>query len=261
MNGKKLKILLVDDDDLSRRMLSLLISGEGYDYETASNGKEAVEAVQTGKFNFVLMDLQMPYMSGYEATSTIRAWEAETGQKHTPVIALTAMLFKEEKQLCLNAGMDDCVMKPFNTTELFQMIDKYAGGTEIVSVNTAEPDSLITKSANILDVQTALPRFGSDFQVYQEFLNEFLESLPDRMSEMQELFDGKHFKPLTDKAHNLKGVAANMGAMQLSSLALKLEELSQTEDAQSIEEILNKINSMIIELQETSADFLLEFTG
>ena len=105
MGTKNLKLLLVDDDELNRRMMGLLLSGEGYDYETASNGMEAVEAVQTGEIDFVLMDLQMPQMDGYEATSNIRAWETETGHTHIPIIALTAMLFAEETKQCLAAGM------------------------------------------------------------------------------------------------------------------------------------------------------------
>ena len=259
MNIQRPTILLVDDDELNRRMMSLLLSGEGYEFETASNGLEAVEAVQTGKFDFVLMDLQMPQMGGYEATAKIRAWEAETGHKHIPVFALTAMLFEGEKRKCLDAGMDDCLVKPFNTTELFKMIDAHAMGAEKASGQIKEPETKDELKAKFLDVKAALPRFSSDVQRYQEFLAEFVEMLPERFEELEKLFQESDYKALTDNAHNLKGVSASLGAMQLSALALRLERQSLAGDFRPIEATLKDLNSMIVELQETAQDYLLEF--
>ncbi len=123
MDQNKPVILLVDDDELNRRMLGLLLSKKGYRYDFASNGLEAVEAVQSQSYDIVLMDLRMPIMDGYEATGKIRSWE--TGDQHTPIVALTAMLFDDEKNKCLSAGMDDCISKPFDTEMLFQLIESY----------------------------------------------------------------------------------------------------------------------------------------
>ena len=260
MNIQRPTILLVDDDELSRRMMSLLLSGEGYEFETATNGLEAVEAVKTGKFDFVLMDLQMPQMGGYEATAKIRAWEAETGYKHIPVFALTAMLFEGEKRQCLEAGMDDCLVKPFNTTELFRMIEAHASGTEKASGQRKEPETNDELKASFLDVKAALPRFSGDIQTYREFLDEFLEALLERFEQLERLFQASDYKALTDNAHNLKGVSANLGAMQLSALALRLERQSLASDSQSIESTLQDLYGMITELQETAQDYLLKFT-
>ena len=77
------------------------------------------------------MDLQMPIMDGYEATQKIRAWEA--GKSHIPIIALSAMIIDNEYQLCLDTGMDDCIVKPFNTEQLFQIIDSHVGKTTSVN--------------------------------------------------------------------------------------------------------------------------------
>ena len=123
MVGKEPKILLVDDDELSRRMMGLLLSEKGYNYDTASNGIEAVNSVQSRSYDMVLMDLQMPLMDGFDATRKIREWEAE--KKHTPIVALTAMLFDNEIQRCLNAGIDECIAKPFDSKTLFQLIDSF----------------------------------------------------------------------------------------------------------------------------------------
>jgi len=117
------KILLVDDDELTRRMMGLVMSNKGYDLDTAANGIEAIEAVQSQSYDIVLMDLQMPLMDGFEATAEIRNWEADS--RHTPIVALTAMLYGDEKQRCLNSGMDDCILKPFSMEMLFNLIEFY----------------------------------------------------------------------------------------------------------------------------------------
>ena len=140
----------------------------GIHIESAYNGADALAAIHSKHFDLILMDLQMPIMDGYEATQKIRAWEA--GKSHVPIIALSAMILDNEYQLCLDTGMDGCIVKPFNTEQLFQIIESHVGKT------TSAHNILEMKheDANIfLDIQAALPRFGNDVQVYQEFLMEF----------------------------------------------------------------------------------------
>lgn len=256
---QNIKILLVDDDELSLRMMGLLLSGEGYEFETASDGLEAVKAVQKGNIDFVLMDLQMPHMDGYEATSKIRLWEAETNHKHTMIVALTAMLFEQETKRCMDAGMDDCLLKPFNTTELFQLIEAYASGTKITQTNAKKPNDEEYAELKILDIESALPRFRGDLKTYQEYLDEFIGMLSERSKELYDNFHEQNYKGLVDGAHNLKGVAASLGAMHLSGVAHQLERHGENKDVQQIEIFLREMDSMISVFQETAQDYILEF--
>jgi two-component system, sensor histidine kinase and response regulator len=248
------KILLVDDDELSRRMMELLLSGEGYNYDIASNGEEAVSTVQSQSFDIVLMDLQMPIMDGFEATRKIRAWEAES--KHIPIVALTAMLFDNEIQNCLSVGMDGCIEKPFNTEQLFQLIDFYVKKSSQPSLPKESQTIEKMDELIVLDIQSALPRFGKSLHAYQDFLKEFMDDLPERINQFRAVFLSGNYHVLADSAHNLKGISASMGAMQLSHLSQTLDQTSQTRDSLRIQQSLDDIDKHIPVLQKVATDFL-----
>src|SRR5512133_767193 len=97
-----LKILVVDDDELNRRMMKILLTREGHHVDLAANGMEALDAVKYQKFDIVFMDLQMPTMDGVEASRRIRQWE--NGGLHTFIVALTASYMPEEGQRLFEAG-------------------------------------------------------------------------------------------------------------------------------------------------------------
>ena len=251
LDNNKYKILLVDDDYLNQRMMGLLLSNEGFLFDIASNGVEAVNAVQSQHFDLVLMDLQMPILDGYEATRRIRAWEAGNG--HLPVVALTAMLFeKSDIQLCLDAGMDDWISKPFNTTELFQVINSHVGKASKHTATQNVQGMEFEDGNSLINIQAALPRFGNDIQTYQEFLDEFIQTLPDKMKRFRVMFDSGDYKSLSANAHNLKGVSASLGAMQLSVSASKLDKQSRDGEASRIEEILDECDKITLALQKNA---------
>ena len=251
LDNNKYKILLVDDDFLNQRMMGLLLSNEGFSFETASNGDEAIKAVQTQQFDLVLMDLQMPVLDGYEATRRIRAWEAK--KSHIPIIALTAMLFDEEEiQLCLDAGMDDCITKPFNTMELFQVIGSYVEGSVDLTKNKNKQENNIDEGNPLLDIQSALPRFGNNIRTYQEFLEEFIQTLPDKMKQFWIMFDSGDYQSLSASAHNLKGVSASLGAKRLSESVSKLDKQSRNGQSKLVKKTLRECNTNALNLQDNA---------
>jgi CheY-like chemotaxis protein len=122
-------ILIVDDDPPIRRFLQALLEGEGYLTCLAANGQEALERVLVGDYDVVLMDVQMPVMDGLAATRAIRAAERGTGRR-VRVVALTAHAGDENLGVCLSAGMDDYLAKPFKTEDLLAKIEGRVGGSE-----------------------------------------------------------------------------------------------------------------------------------
>jgi two-component system, sensor histidine kinase len=126
LDGKgmpSLSILVVDDDELNRRLMRVLLTHEGHRVEVASNGLEALDAVKHKKFDIVFMDLQMPVMDGIEASRQIRAWENE--DTHTFIVALTASYLPEEGQILFEAGMDNYISKPFQIEQIQRLL-KYS---------------------------------------------------------------------------------------------------------------------------------------
>jgi len=126
LDGKgipSLSILVVDDNEINRQLMSILLTRQGHRVEVASNGLEALEAVKVKKFDIVFMDLQMPVMDGIEASRRIREWESEG--VHTFIVALTAGYFPEDGQKLFEAGMDNYLTKPFQV-EHIQRLLKYS---------------------------------------------------------------------------------------------------------------------------------------
>jgi len=115
-----LRILVVEDYEPNVLVVTSYLDIMGYHYDVASNGEVAVQKVQMQRYHAILMDIQMPGMDGIEATKQIRAWEASISRSATPIIGLTAHAFNEDRERCLNAGMNDYIAKPF-TPELLQL--------------------------------------------------------------------------------------------------------------------------------------------
>jgi CheY-like chemotaxis protein len=118
-----LRILVVDDDELSRRLMRVILTHEGHRVEVAANGLEALEAVKHNKFDIVFMDLHMPDMDGIESSRQIRAWENE--DSHTFIVALTASYLPEVGQILFDAGMDNYISKPFEVEQIQRLL-KYS---------------------------------------------------------------------------------------------------------------------------------------
>ena len=120
------RILLVEDNPTNRKLIEVLLGRRGYLVHSVENGKEALDSVMEGEqADLVLMDCQMPVMSGFEATERIRKWEEERGRGHLPIVALTAGAFEEDRTHCLASGMDDFVTKPVDFKVLPAVIAKW----------------------------------------------------------------------------------------------------------------------------------------
>ncbi len=120
--ARSLRILLAEDSLVNQQLAVALLEGEGHAVTVANNGREAVAAAETGNFDLVLMDVQMPEMDGLEATAIIRANERGSG-RHLPIIAMTAHALKGDRERCLEAGMDGYTSKPIDAEELFAAIE------------------------------------------------------------------------------------------------------------------------------------------
>ena len=118
------KVLLAEDDLVNQKVLSAMLELSGVTVEIASNGQEAVDKYSSGDFDLILMDCNMPVMDGYKACRTIR--QLENADSHIPIIAITGADMADDNQTCLDAGMDDCLMKPIRRAALGELIEKWS---------------------------------------------------------------------------------------------------------------------------------------
>jgi CheY-like chemotaxis protein len=118
---RKLRVLLAEDNAINQKLAVHLLEKQGHSVTVANDGNEAVAAVKTGEFDVVLMDVQMPNMSGLEATAAIRALERGTA-RHLPIVAMTAHAMKGDEERCLVAGMDGYISKPIQPDHMMDVI-------------------------------------------------------------------------------------------------------------------------------------------
>ena len=124
---KNRKILLVDDIATNRMFIGIVLKNIGIEYEEAIDGADAVEKFGSGKFDLILMDENMPKLSGTDATKAILEIEEREDMQHTPIISLTANALKGDRDRFIKAGMDDYLSKPVNPAQLTDMLHKYIG--------------------------------------------------------------------------------------------------------------------------------------
>jgi CheY-like chemotaxis protein len=117
-----LKILLAEDNQVNQKLVVWMLEKRGHKITVAGNGREAVSALQSGAFDLVLMDIQMPEMDGFEATAAIRESERGTG-RHQRIIAMTAHAMKGDDQRCVDAGMDGYLAKPIRGEDLYALLE------------------------------------------------------------------------------------------------------------------------------------------
>ncbi|GIW96868.1 MAG: hypothetical protein KatS3mg111_0201 [Pirellulaceae bacterium] len=138
---RRLRILVVDDHESNRHLAATILTKRGHECIEAASGQEALKAVQNGKFDVILMDIQMPDMDGFQATQAIRDIQRQRGT-FTPVIALTAHAMKGDKEKCLQAGMDGYIAKPLRPRELITLVESVVGSDEAVAKSKTAPDGL-----------------------------------------------------------------------------------------------------------------------
>jgi len=124
-NGRRLRILLVEDNAVNQKLAVRLVEKQGHSVEVAGNGIEALAKLGGQDFDLILMDVQMPEMDGFETTAAIRSHERTSGA-HLPIIAMTAHALKGDRERCLEAGMDSYISKPMSSQELKVQIETWA---------------------------------------------------------------------------------------------------------------------------------------
>ena len=243
------KILLAEDSLINQRVALGFLGQWGHTVVVANNGQEAVDAVQREPFDLVLMDVQMPKLNGYEATGAIRQLEQGTG-RHIPIIAMTAEAIKGDRELCLEAGMDDYVSKPIDQQALYDAIQRWpakvlsataaeAQHTSLVAAEPPNPAALesarsITAIANVssadegvIDWNVARKITNGDAQMLSEIVVLIKEQCPQLLSDIRRAVETSDAPLLRRGGHTLHNSAGYFGSQRVSELALRLEILGR----------------------------------
>jgi two-component system, sensor histidine kinase and response regulator len=225
-------VLIVDDDPLNRTVMSAMLQKLRYRFDLARNGREAVEAVCRERYAAVLMDCLMPEMDGYEATAAIRKLEREgrggDGQRHLPIIAVTAVAIKGARERCMAAGMDDYLSKPVTIPGVATLLDRWTACPDATapwsppheSVSDQPEEAAIDRAA--LDALRALDPEGGDVLVRQ-MIGDFTAEVSPRMPKLQAAAAEGDVRSLLGDLHFIAGCASIVGATRVERLARSLE--------------------------------------
>jgi len=222
-------VLVVEDQPVNQRVLAAMLASLGYRAELALNGLEALEAIRHNHYAAILMDCQMPVMDGYEATEQLRAIEG--AGRHTCVIAVTATAMAGDRARCLEAGMDDYLVKPLSLRSLTAVMARWAPSTG--APGRHQPAAAPVRAGPLDDqIVSTLERLGKEIgeDVMGQLSTLFRADADARVLVMREALADEDPATITSSAHALSGASANVGASALAGLCATLEADSSTGD-------------------------------
>ncbi len=224
---KGIRILLVEDNEVNQLIANTMLSQMGFKVDIAENGLVALEKLEAAEYDVVLMDVQMPVMDGYEATRRIRR---NPRWSNLPVIALTGHDMSEHRSRGNRCGMNDSINKPVNPHELLAIITKYVNIKELPApapgkaVNEFENTEVLSwpDLPGIIPAD-GLNRVSGKQDLYKKILLQFRASNVDTVDNLETALSMGDDMAACRLAHTVKGVAANIGAVQLAVVAAELE--------------------------------------
>jgi PAS domain S-box-containing protein len=214
---RPLRILVAEDNRVNQELVLELLRQRGHTAVVAADGAKAMKALERERFDAVLMDVQMPNLSGLEATQAIRQSEKSTG-RHLPIVAMTAHAMKGDRERCLEAGMDAYVAKPIQAAELFAAFEGLASSSGSSSGSDRE-----RKAVGGFDRDALLARFRGDAGLLHRLADVFREDCPHMLAEIQKALRTRNAEAVARAAHAFKGAAANFGADDVVAAAKRVE--------------------------------------
>jgi len=246
------RVLLAEDNGVNQVVARNMLKALGCDHVIVKNGAEALEAVQQGGFDMVLMDCHMPVMDGYAATRAIRQWQTDCGAgARMPIVALTANALVGDAQLCLDSGMDDHLAKPYTRLQLRNILMRWLPTSLVQASADAKPEIGQGQRADgrstLLD-QAALDNIRAiddDGSVLDEVLQMFLDEAPQQMAALQAASAVDDLATLASTAHAMKPASLNVGAKALGELCRRLEKQAKSGEGQGAVDLVSAIASML----------------
>ncbi len=273
---KSLRVLVVEDNVFNQDLVNFVLQKSGHVVTLASTGVESLEFLSKEQFDIILMDIQMPEMDGLTATRYIRASEkgdlVEFGDQalqdllsnlretiidtHVPIIAMTAHAMSGDRELCLDAGMDEYLTKPLQPEELGEVLLRLGGenhseNSSLVSTVNAEITGTSSREFQLkkLSLEAVRKYLGEKYQLSSEIIDNMLVSLGDSLTEELEsaytFLSKGDFSELSKVAHSMKGALRNAGINSWADVAFRIEKQRVRDD----EELRSGLEALLEEMK------------
>ena len=246
------RILLAEDNSVNQKVATRTLEKLGYYVDVVANGSEAVEKLERGLYDAILMDCQMPEMDGYAATREIRRREGVSGR--TVIIAMTASAMAGDREKCLKAGMDDYVTKPVRSEDLQHILQKNlaqsAGDPPAVA---AESTAHLAGDAELISRVRELEQEVGPAAM-QELIGEFLNETARSLESLENALRDADASGAVETLHNLVDCSANVGAVRMAEICTRLESTIQRkgprECSGALTQLAEAYRSVAVELEE-----------
>lgn len=261
-------ILVAEDNLVNQKLIKMLLNKLGYDCEICDNGQAVLDALNKNGSSFysiILMDIQMPVLDGLSASKVLL--ETYNG-KCPPIIAVSANVFKEDKELYQKTGMKDFIEKPIQMDNLIRVLGNYSSikfqKTENVMEEKSETNGVAMEDSrtasetklqsSLFDVNALYKSFFGDEDILHELVEDFRSELPKHIDNLKSQSSSEDWEGFEITAHTLKGLCGTFKSEELKSDALDLEQLAKNKKLDDLKERLenfvSKLNSFSGELEE-----------
>ncbi len=250
--ARQLRILVAEDHPVNRKLVTTLLTKRGHAVHGVDNGRAAVDAIvaaSTRPFEVVIMDVQMPLMSGFEASAAIRDHERGTG-RHVPIVALTAHAMQGDRERCLQSGMDGYLSKPIDVARLIATVEEFGGtgASTATSPQQPEPDAAL-----VFDELAALLHTDGDRTLLKQIIQVFRADAPGSMRKIERALERRDADALWTSAHGLKGSLATIGAQSARVVAANIERIGRAQQLDQAPRLVGELRQQIVRLEATLA--------
>jgi signal transduction histidine kinase/CheY-like chemotaxis protein len=221
----RIRVLLAEDNPTNRELALRILEKRGHEVLVATNGKEAIDIWEREAVDAILMDIQMPVMSGLEAIRGIRAREESTAQ-HVRIIAMTAHAMKDDRARCFAAGVDEYITKPLDRGRLLSLLEEPAPPKTVSAPPAAPP----LKAAAACDCAAFIERVGGDAALAREMAQVFINDARRLREAVRRSVADNDARGLREAAHALKGAASNFNATAVVACAAELEQMGKSNE-------------------------------
>ena len=262
--GRSARLLVVEDNPVNQRITAYLLEKSGHRVDVAGNGIEALAMIRQGRYDAVLMDVQMPEMDGWEATEELRRRERHEGvETRLPVVGLTAAATGDDIERCFGAGMDDVVTKPVREEDLLSTVDRWTGARADFASPAAPDEPRPTtsgagdgpphKRAADLDDETLMSLVDLDPDGSQGVVDRlsasFVEEAAARVAELRDAAAESDADAMRRSAHRLKGSSLYFGARLVSHIARTLEDQGRDEHLEGASDLVEQLDAEVERLR------------
>jgi PAS domain S-box-containing protein len=251
------RVLVVEDNAINQEVAQGILEGFGLAVEIAGDGQQAIDMLEAGgdRFDAVLMDLQMPVMDGYAATTAIRS---RTRFSALPIIAMTAHVMQSERDRCLGAGMSDYVSKPIDPGQLQATLERWLQRRNDGARPAPVADAGLPETIAGIDVATVMRRLGGNHGLLVRLLRDFVRGHTADPTHIREALGRGDSERARHAAHSLKGVAGNLAATEVFAATVALEAALRRGESGRIDAELDRLEAAMRLVADSTAHLGLE---